>query len=87
VKALAASEDDDVIPVLEKIAKQDKHVIRRKDKDGKVSEYYSVRELAEKELKKLREKLKQRREEKSESKQQQRKQKSFFDKVWPFKGN
>ena len=57
VKALGNSEDDDVIPILEKIAKEDPdHFFDKDISTGRKKAIYPVREEAEKALKKFKEK-------------------------------
>jgi len=56
VRALGESGDKDVIPILEKIAKSDPFLVRKKDAKGNVlKEYYLIRKEARKALKKIRE--------------------------------
>ncbi len=57
VRALGNSEDADVIPILEKIAKSDREHFEKKDRTtGKMTTRYPVREEAEKALSKLKQK-------------------------------
>jgi HEAT repeat protein len=57
VKALGDSEDEDVIPILEKIAQNDLERFENKDRiTGEMKMRYPVREEAEKALKKIKEK-------------------------------
>ena len=54
VRALGNSGDKDVISVLEKVAREDKYKVKKKDKLGKeIEEIYPVREEAKKALEKL----------------------------------